>query len=151
MKSTASRSSVNNVLKKLSAVRVTLPAEEQAVLDMIVTGLTAEDEVEGHAMKEKAASGRVATRVATRASSSVRPAEDEVEGHAMKEKAASGRVATRVATRASSSARPDDDEVEGHAMTQKAASGRAATRVATKAISTIRVVLNQETGQYTQE
>jgi hypothetical protein len=91
------KSAVKNVLTKLSAMRVTLSNEEQAVLDRIVlTKVSSIDEVTGHAMQTKAANTRAANMKASvgKLASGAAPDDDEVTGHAMQTKAASTKAAS---------------------------------------------------------
>lgn len=69
---------LNNVLKKLSAVRTTLSDEEQVVLDQLVLN-TEEDDVTGHMLQSKA--------ISTKAVTNAPEEEEDVSAHSMVQKA----------------------------------------------------------------
>ena len=52
------KSAVNKVIKKLNAVRVTLPAEERKAFDELVASKAREDEVEAHVFQGKTSAGK---------------------------------------------------------------------------------------------
>jgi hypothetical protein len=110
------KSALDRVLTKLSAMRVTLSDEERGVLDEIVTGA---NDVEGHAAKPKAEeriTGRANPKIQTKSSPAL-PGDDEVEGHGASATAATRKPVTRAQTKISTKstpAAPDDDEVAAH-------------------------------------
>jgi hypothetical protein len=151
----ATRSSVKNVVKKLSALRATLSKEEQEILDSIVIASNEEDEVAAHAAQTKVSTARVQATKAISTAADAEPEDDEVAAHAAQTKASTARAQTTKAISTAADAEPEEDEVSAHAMQTKASSTKAAATKAavtkasaTRASSTISVTYNIETGQY---
>ena len=149
------KSALKSVLKKLSALRVTLSGEEQKVLDgIVVFNTTNADEVEAHTMSVGRTNPKTASRTAPRTSSRTAaktlPAADEVEGHAMTprifiEKAdqkTASRTAPRTSSRTAPKTLPAADEVEAHAMTPRIFIEKADQKTAP------RIALDAEKGEY---
>ena len=71
---------ISSLLKKLSALRVTLATEERAVLDALVTrSISAPDEIAAHRMTTAVSPGAVAGAISPAKSME----QDEMVGHAM--------------------------------------------------------------------
>jgi hypothetical protein len=110
------KSALDRVLTKLSAIRVTLSDEERGVLDEIVTGA---NDVEGHSSHLSATpkpQAKATPRVMGKSQPAVHPADDEVEGHSAHLAATrkpAARAQTKITTK-STPATPDDDEVAAH-------------------------------------
>jgi hypothetical protein len=138
---------INSVLKKLSAMRVTLQQEEQEFLDSLVITEIAGDEVAAHKMATKVsdkvidknvtalpedvevAAHRMTTKNVTKVSDKVidknvtaLPEDDEVAAHRMTTKNVT-KVSDKVIDK-NVTARPDDDEVAAHRMTTKNVIGK---------------------------
>lgn len=132
---TTEKTATKRLLKKLTALRVTLPTEEQNILDsLILTEVEGDEEVEAHRL----------------ASNKINPA------RTTSNKTFAGKTSVK---KAEVGAMPEDDEVEAHAMTSagKADAGRVvfqktnAGRVIFQRASVGRVIFNKDTGEYTEE
>ena len=106
---------INSVLKKLSAMRVTLQQEEQEFLDSLVITDIAGDEVAAHRMTTKNVT-KVSDKVMDKNVTAL-PEDDEVAAHRMTTKNVT-KVSDKVMDK-NATARPDDDEVAAHKMVTK--------------------------------
>jgi hypothetical protein len=141
-----------SVMKKLSALRITLSTEEQQVLDSIVISVT-EDDVQAHAWHDKNISSVVSSAANTAVEDkkiSLNAEEDEVVAHSVHDKNISSAVNTAVKDKSISLA-TDDDEVMAHAM-QGRSSGAVAGAVegasSGKLVTTMKVAFDAEKKVY---